>query len=99
MPHKRKTRKEKEKATLRRTSSNMTVKSTNLPTYTLPKASMASKTQKEEVDTTSESSGSAIYLKHDIRNIIAAGGMVIAFDLVLYLLLSRGLIRLPFFGY
>lgn len=98
MSHKRKTRKEKEKTSLRKATPNIEGAIASTPTYTLPKSSLVLKSPTKESIYT-ESAGSRVYLMHDIRNIIAAGGIVIAFDFVLYLLLSRGLLRLPFFGY
>ncbi len=39
------------------------------------------------------------YLKHDMRSIAAASGIVAAFDILLFVLLGSGVIHLNIFGY
>lgn len=100
---KRRTRKEKEIAAKRRISSTTTViKEPIAPIYSVKAIDLTHKPTKSITQTKNNSESSKIgitYLMQDIRSIAAAAGLVIAFDIVLFVLLQKGFIHLPMFGY
>lgn len=98
MPKKRKTRKEKERTSQRKLIAEPVKEIASTPLYSISKTQIEHKKQNDD-SSFPRGITDVIYLKQDIRNIIAAGGLVIAFDIVLYVLLLKGLIRLPLFGY
>lgn len=99
MAKKRKTKEQKEKAASRKLhqleNSNS---STNV--YSIDR-SILSTTKKEKISDKVESSSDKDqqYLRHDIFAISAASGIVIAFDILLFVMLSTGVIKLNFLGY
>jgi hypothetical protein len=104
MSKKRKTRKQKEAASLRHTQEIQHVHvHAEAPTYSITNIKPESNKviipapQRKE-DTTVEEKDAA-YLRHDIFAITAASGIVIAFDVLLLVLLSTGLLHLNFLGY
>ena len=98
MSKKRKTRKQKELAALRH--SVIQTRTLEMPSYSINDFVIK---EKEIVPTVvvreSVSQKDIAYLRHDIVLISAASGIIVAFDLLLFTLLSRGIIHLPFFGY
>ena len=106
MSKKRKTRKEKERAIKHREQILVHV---DLPSYSIPKAP---KDENKQLSSSVEGTvpdvsvaqnlrpeKSKSYLKRDIFLIASASGIVIAFDALLFTLLTRGIIKLPLFGY
>lgn len=96
MSKKRKTRKEKEKAKVRHLMP-VSLPPTETITYTIAKPE-----KKVEVSKPSplpETHRINTYLLHDMRKIAAASGIVLAFDILLYALISTGTLRLGFLGY
>lgn len=106
MSKKRKTRKQKEAATVRH-ASEQTVQHTHhihaeAPTYSIsglkPAKSIVPSIIPKQVDMTITQKD-AEYLRHDMVAITAASGIVAAFDVLLFTLLSAGFIHLNFLGY
>ena len=98
MSKKRKTRKQKEISFLRRSVSHMHTLET--PVYSIKDIAIK---KKEIIPETfireSVSQKDIAYLRHDITLITAACGIIVAFDILLFALLTRGIIHLPAFGY
>lgn len=103
MSKKRKTRQQKVIAAARHTEhAHIHV---DTPTYSianLKPSLVASETTKEplksRVDTTVAQKDAA-YLRHDMVAITAASGIVTAFDILLFVLLTTGVLHLRFLGY
>lgn len=103
MSKKRKTRKQKEKASIRHQIIDNT-------TFEAPVYSISGiKIEKASTDTAKTpdrkplsdiaAQKDAEYLRHDITSITAASGMIIAFDILLFVLLNTGILHLHFLGY
>ena len=98
MSKKRKTRKQKETAALRHNF--IQADKLEMPVYSIKNITIKKKEILPEPFTReSVSQRDTAYLRHDIALITAASGIIIAFDLLLFALLTRGVIRLPIFGY
>ncbi len=103
MSKKRKTRKQKETAHIRHTEELRHIHvHTDSPTYSVSgikekKETAEKPSQNREVDTYEQKD--IAYLKHDITAITAASGIIVAFDILLFVLLSTGVLRLHFLGY
>lgn len=102
MPKKRKTRKQKEIAQQRHIE-QLTHTHTHIeaPVYSV-KINSSEKNQatvaKKGVETTVEQKDAA-YLRHDMVAISAATGIVLACDILLFVLLNGGMLKLNFLGY
>jgi hypothetical protein len=98
MSKKRKTRKQKEVASTRHIYPH--VHTLETPVYSIGNIAVK---QKEITPVTSTresvSEKDIAYLRHDITLITAASGIIVAFNLLLFVLLTRGVIHLPVFGY
>lgn len=102
MSKKRKTRKQKETAHLRHSEELHKLHiHQEAPTYSITALKTANKQEKKENMPLKESyeQKDIAYLKHDITAITAASGIVAAFDILLFVLLSTGFLRLHFLGY
>lgn len=98
MPKKRKTRKQKEIAATRHISPHMQALET--PVYSIENIEIKQKAIAPKIYThDSVSQKDIAYLHHDITLITAAAGIIVAFDLLLFALLTRGVIHLSVFGY
>lgn len=98
MSKKRKTRKQKEQAQNRhfeQVEINLNQPSYSVSLEKIKKSSNESRTKKPDILIPSEKS----YLKKDSISIMAASGIVIAFDLLLFSLLSSGVLKLNLLGY
>lgn len=103
MSKKRKTRKQKETAHIRHSEEIQKLHiHQKAPIYSVT----ALKTMDEKLETKrtvsineSYEQKDIAYLKHDIAAITAASGIVAAFDILLFVLLSTGFLRLHFLGY
>jgi hypothetical protein len=103
MSKKRKTRKQKEKALTRhQISDNQAFVS---PTYSISSikneksSAYTTKTSDKKPLSDTVAQKDAEYLRHDITSITAASGMIIAFDILLFVLLNAGILHLHFLGY
>ena len=104
MSKKRKTRKQKEVASLRHNQQIQNVHvHADAPTYSIKdikpekdKTIIPAVLKKEE--TTVEQKDAA-YLRHDMFAITAASGIIASFDILLFVLLTTGVIHLNFLGY
>lgn len=102
MSKKRKTRRQKETAHQRHTEEIQRLHiHAETPTYSLsgikpekPADKILPPTKKETFE-----QKDIAYLKHDITAITAASGIIVAFDILLFVLLSTGFVRLHFLGY
>jgi len=98
MSKKRKTRKQKEIAATRHIS--LQANTFETPVYSIKDIKIK---QKEIIPETftreSVSEKDIAYLRHDITLIGAAAGIIVAFDILFFTLLTRGVIHLPVFGY
>lgn len=97
MSKKRKTRKQKEAAVKRHEIEKSEM---NTFVYAFEKKSVESKiilsAPKQQINIAAAQKS---YLSQDIRKIAIAAGFILAFDILLFALLSRGVIRFPWFGY
>lgn len=100
MSKKRKTRKQKEQATIRHAEQLQHVH-IDTPVYSVGvlKAKKTPKSEAPKIDTSTFEQKDAAYLRHDIVAITAASGIIVAFNVLLFTLLSTGVIRLNFLGY
>jgi hypothetical protein len=102
MPKKRKTRKQKEIAQQRHIEHlNHTHTHIEAPVYSVkisPSQKPQTMTTKTIAETTVEQKDAA-YLRHDMVAISAATGIVLACDILLFVLLNGGALRLNFLGY
>lgn len=104
MSKKRKTRKQKELAAKRKTNITTVANQIDLsPIYKIEKIERAEKAEKDETvekkpNRTLEK-GDVAYLKKDVRHIIAATGIIVSLDILIFVLLNTGVVRLPMFGY
>lgn len=96
MSKKRKTRKQKEEAQKRHILSSH-IHEIEKPVYTISESVKPAK--KEVARTTNEDLESNKFFKKDMTAIIGASGIILAFDILLYILLSTGTVRLGFLGY
>lgn len=106
MSKKRKTRKQKELASVRHQVEieNQTHHiHQEAPTYSISSLSTSEPKARIKVDIKPKDSSveqkDAEYLKHDITAITAASGIVAAFDVLLFALLTSGFLHLNFLGY
>ena len=102
MSKKRKTRKEKEKATIRHeklAEQKTTSPSVSYTVKDISEVTAKKKTAITKVKIPSNDSSQVKYLKHDIRTIYTATGLILAFDILLFTLLSTGVLNLGFLGY
>lgn len=104
MSKKRKTRKQKEAAHIRHSEELHRLHThTEMPTYSISGLSSERKVSEkihkptEEIQTFEQKD--IAYLKHDITAITAASGIIVAFDILLFVVLSTGVLRLHFLGY
>jgi hypothetical protein len=105
MSKKRKTRKQKELAHLRHNEQLQHVHiHTQEPTYSISdikptesKSTISTDIKAKDLVTIEQKD--AAYLKHDMVAITAASGIVAAFDILLFVLLTTGVIHLNFLGY
>ena len=103
MSKKRKTRSQKEKSVVRRehthTEHTHTIEEAVIPvSYSV--TDIKAPVQKKEVEIEQKKDSPQLnYLKHDIRTITLASGIVLAFDILLFTLLSTGTLNLGFLGY
>jgi hypothetical protein len=102
MSKKRKTRKQKEIAHLRHSEEIQKLHThIEAPTYSvigLKAEKISAIKENLQIKETFEQKDIA-YLKHDITAITAASGIVAAFDILLFVLLTTGVLRLHFLGY
>ena len=100
MPKKRRTRKQKEIAQQRHIQ-QLTQPHAEAPVYSVkinsPKNNQTA-IVKKVTETTVEQKDAA-YLKHDMVAISAATGIVLACDILLFVLLNGGMLKLNFLGY
>ena len=102
MSKKRKTKKQKVVANLR-SIEHVAHIHTQAPTYSV--TGLTTEIIKIQSKPTSSVSSSTVaqkdaeYLHHDMVSITAASGIVAAFDILLFVLLSTGFIHLHFLGY
>ncbi len=102
MSKKRKTRKQKETAHLRHSEELHKLHiHQETPTYSITTVKAEKKQAEKEISHPKESyeEKDIAYLKHDMTAITAASGIVAAFDILLFVLLSTGFLRLHFLGY
>lgn len=98
MSKKRKTRKQKEQAHQRHVEQVQHIH-IDTPTYSV------SGLKAEPIATASKSKQPAVkidknaFLKKDMLSIAAASGIIVAFDILLFALLSSGILKLNFLGY
>lgn len=100
MSKKRKTRKQKEHAHLRQSEIVETIH-IDTPTYTvagLKNTAIKPRETATQKDLTATQKDQ-IYLQHDITAITAASGIIVALDILLFTLLSTGILKLSFLGY
>lgn len=100
MSKKRKTRKQKEMSQQRQVE-HLQHSHNEAPIYSVKVSrTEASKniTVKREVETTVAQKDAA-YLRHDMVAISASTGIVLAFDILLFVLLNGGALKLNFLGY
>lgn len=98
MSKKRKTRKQKEIASLRHNF--IQAEKLEMPVYSIKDIKIQKKeTVPETFILESVSQKDTAYLRHDITLITVAAGIIVAFELLLFALLTRGVVRLPIFGY
>lgn len=95
MSKKRKTRQQKETAS-KRHQEQISHVHLEAPVYKIPGVKTVKKTT-PVVATLNNSD--LIYLKHDIRLIIAASGIVVAFEVLLFVLLNSKVLTFNFLGY
>lgn len=102
MSKKRKTRSQKEKAVLRKEQriehAPSVEKEPLAPSYTvkdIKPVPQKEKKEKEPIKTLPD----FYYQKKDMKSIAAATGIIIAFNILLFTLLSTGVLRLGFLGY
>lgn len=102
MSKKRKTRKQKETAHLRYVEQiqhqHIQVEAGTYTISGIKESKKETEIKKPEIKESYEQKDIA-YLKHDMVAITAASGIVAAFDILLFVLLSTGVIRLHFLGY
>lgn len=102
MSKKRKTRKEKEQSSRRHNyKTTLISQQTTGVSYTLS-AKIKTKTKEADINSHPKLDTNLAddrYLKKDITSIFAATGIVLAVDILLYVLLSTGTIHLNFLGY
>ncbi len=106
MSKKRKTRKQKELASVRHhveTENHALHFHQEAPTYSVSNLTAAKSIQKVKtvIKPTESTIGQkdAEYLRHDMVAITAASGIVAAFDVLLFALLTTGFLHLNFLGY
>jgi uncharacterized ion transporter superfamily protein YfcC len=100
MPKKRKTRKQKE-ITQQRHIDQLTHSHIEAPVYSVkinPSEKNQATVAKKGAETTVEQKDAA-YLRHDMVAISAATGIVLACDILLFVLLNGGMVKLNFLGY
>lgn len=105
MSKKRKTKKQKQTAHIRHSEElhRLHLHAEQAPTYSIPSVkreavTVESKEEKGKEVQTFEQKDIA-YLKHDMAAITAASGIIVAFDILLFVLLSSNVINLHFLGY
>ena len=99
MSKKRKTRKQKEDASKRHvTETHIHLEQ---PTYSISTATTAKPiiTSASHVKTSTVNELDTAYLRKDMISIAAASGIILAFDILLFVLLKSGTLRLGFLGY
>lgn len=97
MSKKRKTRKQKETAALRHNT--FQERKVETPIYSINGIAIQEKEVTKAFIKESSSQKDNAYLRHDITLITAASGIIVAFDFLLFILLTRGVIHLSVFGY
>lgn len=99
MSKKRKTRNQKEKTMIRHKQHvENSMENVIAPvSYSVKDINVAAK--KPATKELEKNSSQFNYLKHDIRTIGLATGIVLAFDVLLFTLLSTGVLNLGFLGY
>lgn len=99
MSKKRRTRKQKEIASLRHNIPN--IHTFEAPVYSIKNVAIKEKEEIVPEVFVKESvfQKDIAYLRHDITLITAAAGIIVAFDVLFFALLARGIIHLPAFGY
>lgn len=97
MSKKRKTRKQKEQ-TSKKIVTRVMHELPETPTYTVkvtPKKASAGSVKMNIAENLSD----AIYLRRDIISITSASGIILAFEILLFVLLASGVLKLNFLGY
>ncbi|MDO8269461.1 MAG: hypothetical protein Q7T54_02210 [Candidatus Levybacteria bacterium] len=100
MSKKRKTRKQKEQTTIRHAEQLQHIH-IDAPVYSVVelKTKKTPKSEAPKIDISTFEQKDAAYLRHDIVAITAASGIIVAFNILLFVLLTSGVIRLNFLGY
>lgn len=100
MSKKRKTRKQKERAVLHKETQHEHLHiPVSAPTYTIEVAQTTSKVENTKTPDKSALDKDVEYLKQDIVKIAGASGIILAFDILLFVLLNSGTLKLHFLGY
>lgn len=105
MPKKRKTRKQKERAIHRNDEEVRQIEPIHIDTPTYSVGGLKSldvkpvKRQPKEVAPFTTEQKDTAYLRHDITAITAASGIIIALEVLLFVLLTSGVVKLNFLGY
>jgi hypothetical protein len=102
MPRKHKTRKQREKTPKAIINQVEPIHQHSQPTtYTIsvPQASNLNSRTSKSVSSSDFEKADAAYLRHDMVSIAKATGVIVAFNLILFTLLSTGVIKLNFLGY
>lgn len=100
MSKKRKTRSQKEKTMIRREQHVGHTQENVITPVSYSVKDISVPTQKKEIKKEPQKDFSQFnYLKHDIKTISVASGVVLAFDVLLFTLLSTGVLNLGFLGY
>lgn len=104
MSKKRKTRKQKETAHIRHSEELQRLHlHAESPTYSIPlikKEKIIPEPNGEKVkELETYEQKDIAYLKHDMSAITAASGIIVAFDILLFVLLSSNVLQLHFLGY
>ncbi len=97
MSKKRKTRKQKEHAS-KRILSQITHEPSETPSYTVKVAPKKGFVANVKINPPEDLSDAA-YLKKDINSISAASGIILASEILLFVLLASGVLKLNFLGY
>ncbi len=99
MSKKRKTRKQKEKAIARHDDHAGYVQ-IDTPTYSIPTVIEDKRVKAKKVATKPNVNLDEVkMLKKDMISIAAASGIILAFDILLLVMLSTGVLKLNFLGY
>lgn len=100
MSKKRKTRSQKERATERHTHPHVHAESEAIAPISYSVKDIEIPTAKKSLEQKPRKDFAQFnYLKKDIRTITVASGVVLAFDILLFTLLSTGVLNLGFLGY